>query len=325
MTSPIPVTEAQAQRAVKELFELYGWQVTKLEEDRYAGAQGIPDLLCVSPCGTVLWVEMKRPASSRNPKGRVRKAQRERLVEWRRRLVPCCVADGVSPLLMRLAKFGATSSSLSWQLDMCDRLMVEYGWWPGLGGLGTRCSPSRLRPSSTGAASPPSPSASGLAAASTGRLLPPNDALAMRRRSSGHVASERTPDMVKLRQPARPQALVVKPARKRHRKPDHPQHCVVCGAVLRSGHALGDLVCDSHPHDGYNPRCDPHLDEHLLLILYRAQGQPVNLYRALGCDSMENNRQAIHQAVRRLNASGVVRVLGYNGVGYEIVVTTRRR
>lgn len=130
--------------------------------------------------------------------------------------------------------------------------------------------------------------------------------------------------MVKLHQPARPQALVVKPARRRRRNADRPQTCILCGAVLRSGHALGDLVCDCHPRDGYNPRHDPHLDEHLLVLLYRADGQPLNLYRALGCDNTPTNRDAIHDAVKRINARRFVRVIGHLSVGYELATSRRR-
>jgi hypothetical protein len=87
----------------------------------------IPALMCVSPHGLVLHIEMKRPASSRNPRGRVRKAQKERLIEWRRRGVPCCVADGVTPALQALCEF---TTAGPWMDDACDRLMEPYEWWP---------------------------------------------------------------------------------------------------------------------------------------------------------------------------------------------------
>lgn len=126
--------------------------------------------------------------------------------------------------------------------------------------------------------------------------------------------------MVKLTPPAaRSKSVTVKPPKPRYQK----STCVVCRAELRGDHALGDLCCDSHPHDGYNPRHDPHLDERILTLLYRAQGRPVNLYRALGCDSMQSNRDAVRDAVDKLNRSGVVGVRGHFGVGYEIVATTQ--
>lgn len=104
-----------------------------------------------------------------------------------------------------------------------------------------------------------------------------------------------------------------------------PRRCVVCGAVLRDGHPLGELVCSCHPRDGCNPRHDPHLGEHVLLLLLRAGGEPVNLYRALGCDVTDTNRTAIHEAVRRLNASGFVRIRGHKRVGYELTRLQRAR
>jgi hypothetical protein len=126
--SPIPVSEAQAERAVCDLFELYGWDNVKLREDITRGTPGLPDRLFTSPHGLQLWVEMKRPATKRNPKGHVRKAQKERLIEWRKRGVPCCVADGVSYTLRWIA-----SPSLDGGRDTlagCDSLMAEYDWWP---------------------------------------------------------------------------------------------------------------------------------------------------------------------------------------------------
>jgi hypothetical protein len=126
----IPCTEAQAQKAVKQLFEAYGWTVDVMQEDVRVGSQGIPDLLCTSPHGLQLWVEMKKPASSRNPRGRVRKAQRERLTEWRRRGVACCVADGVTEELQELARDYQSSWDVDDAIDCCDDLMAEYEWWP---------------------------------------------------------------------------------------------------------------------------------------------------------------------------------------------------
>jgi hypothetical protein len=122
----IPCTEKQSQKAVRELFELYRWDVVKLEEDRFAGAQGMPDLLCTSPHGLQLWIEMKRPASKLNPKGHVRKAQKARLIEWRRRGVPCCVADGHSVILEIVARHDWDHAPM----EALGRLMADYDWWP---------------------------------------------------------------------------------------------------------------------------------------------------------------------------------------------------
>ena len=139
MSGALPVTEAQAQRAVRELFELHGWEVLKTEEDRFRGVPGLPDLLCTSPCGLQLWVEMKRPASSRNPRGRVRKAQREGLTEWRRRGALCCVVDGVGEHLHEIARVGRSEPDDERHhlrlagasvLSLCDELMAGYEWWP---------------------------------------------------------------------------------------------------------------------------------------------------------------------------------------------------
>lgn len=131
--------------------------------------------------------------------------------------------------------------------------------------------------------------------------------------------------MVKLRRPAAQRAVVIKPARGARAKLKRTSgaRCVVCGATLRGGHALGDLVCDCHPHDGYNPRHDPRLEERILVFLYRAGGVPLNLYRALGCDVTDSNRNALHEAVKRMNAIGLVRVRGHKRIGYELV--THRR
>ncbi len=128
--------------------------------------------------------------------------------------------------------------------------------------------------------------------------------------------------MVKLRQPVTTRAVVVKPARRRSVLRQERSHCVVCGCDLRGDHALGDLVCDCHPRDGYNPCQDPHLDEHVFTLLYRARGAPLNLYRALGCESTWDNRSAIGRAVRRLQRS---RVVSHHSVGYKVVTSGARR
>lgn len=116
----------------------------------------------------------------------------------------------------------------------------------------------------------------------------------------------------------RPKSATVKPARSRSVLRQDSSHCVVCGCKLRGDHAMGDLVCDSHPQDGYNPRHDPKLDEHVLVLLWRARGAPLNLYRALGCDPFEENYRAVKESVCRLRASGIVRIVGAGRAGRRL-------
>jgi hypothetical protein len=125
--------------------------------------------------------------------------------------------------------------------------------------------------------------------------------------------------MTKLTPPAKPRTTTVKPPRRRQRKPT----CVVCRAVLRGDHALGDLVCDCHPPSGYFPCQVPHAELDILVFTYllRADGEPVNLYRALGCESTWENRAAIHRSIQRLNR---VAAVGVKGHGYKVVTTGKR-
>lgn len=132
-TCGIRVSEAQAEQAVVELFELYGWKVYRLREDITRGVPGVPDLLAQSKCNMELWVELKRPPSSRNPRGHVRAAQIRWLIEARRRGVPCCVLDGASESATAIAEEFATGSMLhsyEFLLQRCDVAMVQYAWWP---------------------------------------------------------------------------------------------------------------------------------------------------------------------------------------------------
>jgi hypothetical protein len=131
--------------------------------------------------------------------------------------------------------------------------------------------------------------------------------------------------MVASHRPSRPEPIVVKCGRSRSSLRQQKTSCVVCGADLRGDHVLGDCVCDSHPCDGYNPHHDPRLDERILVLLWRARGAPVNLYRALGCDSLKENYNAIHASVTRLNASGMVRVVGVGAAGRKLVAIRSRR
>lgn len=54
------------------------------------------------------------------------------------------------------------------------------------------------------------------------------------------------------------------------------------------------------------------------MLLWRARGAPVNLYRALGCDSLKENYNAIQAAVTRLNESGLVRIVGVGAAGRKL-------
>jgi hypothetical protein len=63
-------------------------------------------------------------------------------------------------------------------------------------------------------------------------------------------------------------------------------------------------------------------DERLLIILYRAAGQPVNVYRAFGCHSTDSNRSLFRDLVRRLRSSEI-RVCAHRGVGYRLATTAR--
>jgi len=121
--------------------------------------------------------------------------------------------------------------------------------------------------------------------------------------------------MVESHRPPCPQPIVVK----RGRPPRLNLHrrCVICDAELRGDHGIGDLVCDCHLRAGYNPRCDPHLDRQVLILLTTAYPEPLNLLRALGTD----DRWAIHDAVKRWRARGVS-VRGITNVGYVLGLST---
>jgi hypothetical protein len=119
--------------------------------------------------------------------------------------------------------------------------------------------------------------------------------------------------MVASHRPPRPRRIIVKPA-KAHYSPPHPvRHCVLCDANLRSDHALGDLTCDCHRHDDYNPRCDPRLDHHVLTLLVAAYPEPLNLLRALGTD----DRNATRESVNRWRSRGIP-IKGIRRVGYRL-------
>jgi hypothetical protein len=140
--------------------------------------------------------------------------------------------------------------------------------------------------------------------------------------------------MVSHHHPVTPRPIVVKPARVTRRKPRRPTkcHCVVCGAELRDDHPLGDLVCDCHPRDGYQPRAAPPEsmlvtpEERVLVLMYRAGESPLNLYRALGCDDgLKNTYNAVQAVVWKLNASGLVRIVGAGKAGRKLVAIRQRR
>lgn len=134
--------------------------------------------------------------------------------------------------------------------------------------------------------------------------------------------------MVKLHHHAAPSLIVAKPARPRHHR--QPKVCcVVCRAELRSDHQAGDLTCDAHDHAGANPRCDPPApmqltaEERLLVMLYRANGEPLNVYRAFGCPSTDTNKAWFRDAVRRLNER-VGPVRGHLRIGYKFATNGER-
>ena len=130
--------------------------------------------------------------------------------------------------------------------------------------------------------------------------------------------------VVDRRRPARPEPIIVKAGRCRSRL--HQRRCcVVCGAVLRDDHATADLVCDCHPRDGYNPRCDRALDDRVLVLLHHARGQTLNLCRALGAFPTKTNHDAIEDSVRRLNHAGFVRIVGVRGWGHRMAVARNGR
>jgi hypothetical protein len=93
--------------------------------------------------------------------------------------------------------------------------------------------------------------------------------------------------------------------------------------VLRGDHMLGDLVCDSHRHDGGDPRSAAPVtmtlspEERLLVMLYRAAPEPLNVHRAFGCPSTATNMAWFRDAVKRINGRlGPVR--GHLHVGYKL-------
>lgn len=126
--------------------------------------------------------------------------------------------------------------------------------------------------------------------------------------------------MVEHHHPPRPKPLTVKPPKPRLRpKP----HCVVCGCELRGDHCLGERVCDVHPRDGGDPRSAAPVtmtlsaEERLLLMLYRAAPEPLNVHRAFGCPSTATNMAWFRDAVRRINGRlGPIR--GHLHVGYKL-------
>lgn len=129
--------------------------------------------------------------------------------------------------------------------------------------------------------------------------------------------------MVTPRRPQRPRSIVVKQPRYPSPKPRPTHHCVICRAELRGDHALGELVCDCHHRDGGDPRSAAPVtmtlspEERLLLMLYRAAPEPLNVHRAFGCPSTDTNMAWFRDAVKRINARlGPVR--GHLHVGYKL-------
>lgn len=117
----------------------------------------------------------------------------------------------------------------------------------------------------------------------------------------------------KLHAPTRPQRIVVKANRAPRPKPSPTHRCVICDAVLRTDHCVGELTCDCHHRAPYNPRHDPHLDRHVLTLLVAAYPEPLNLLRALNT----SDRWAVRDCVNRWRGRGVS-ITGWLHVGYVL-------
>lgn len=127
--------ERAALKPIDQLFTLHGWRIDRPVEDITRGIPGLPDRLYTSPAGLQLWVEGKRPATKKNPRGRVRPAQKRWLAEMRCRDVPGLVADNVGDRrLHEIARLAPGPADYELVLDLCDDVMAEYKWWPKEGG-----------------------------------------------------------------------------------------------------------------------------------------------------------------------------------------------
>jgi len=120
--------------------------------------------------------------------------------------------------------------------------------------------------------------------------------------------------MVESHRPPCPQPIVVK----RGRPPRLKSHsrCVICDAELRGDHGVGDLICDCHRGNGYNPRHDARFDNRVLALLANAYPEPLNLLHALGTD----DRYAVRDCVNRWRGRGVP-ISGVLHVGYVLCAT----
>jgi hypothetical protein len=78
-----------------------------------------------------------------------------------------------------------------------------------------------------------------------------------------------------------------------------------------------------HGRDVYQPRCDPHLEERILVLLHRAGGETLDLCLALGAFPSASNRAAVKDIVARLNRRGFVRIVGVPGWGHRLVRARR--
>lgn len=139
--SDLPVSEAQLQSATAEFFEYHGWCVERMSEDHIVGTPGVPDLHATSPYGLEVWLEMKRPATKRNPEGHVRGSQKSWLSRHRSLNVACCVVAGISDQLDAIAKLARQPHATGDRdrelmlshvaaMSLCDELMERYSWWP---------------------------------------------------------------------------------------------------------------------------------------------------------------------------------------------------
>lgn len=113
--------ESVPLRAIRTAFGVIGWKTYRTQEGPF-GLKGLADLICVSPEGLVLFVEVKRPGG-----GVVRKDQRLWLAAMRTQNAPCCVMDSHRPVLLFQHCRGRREAAVA----ICDRLMRDFDWWPG--------------------------------------------------------------------------------------------------------------------------------------------------------------------------------------------------
>ena len=109
--------ESYTKSAIKQLFQLHGWAVMNFWQGPMS-TPGVPDLLAISPpklypYPVYLWIEVKRPPSSRNPGGHVRKAQKEWIGNLQRSHHIHAVVASDASSLASIADGSAGTSGLS--------------------------------------------------------------------------------------------------------------------------------------------------------------------------------------------------------------------